>query len=185
MKTSNFINTFYICCFTTYLLLPIILSNAYLLSYTDYYMVPVADRATVSPPPPPPPRTRPRPRPPPNPAQFVAASALNNLDLNQIIIFNVGDFVSLENITRSYRQKFDQDAINYCNFDPDLLTSKTTTMINNSPMARSAAYNEQLTMLSKPNFNVNIFLKGGIFNQNSQITSIFGEFAYAIWKFLY
>lgn len=70
--------------FCYYLWLLIDVSLAYKITYTDYNIPggrpsKVADNAQ-------------------KPSELTAS-----LDLNQIIIFNVGDFVSLENLTRAYR----------------------------------------------------------------------------------
>lgn len=66
------------------------------------------------------------------------------------------------------RQKFDQDSINYCDFDPDRLSSKlgTSSSLWPSPIQPLSHLPPHL----RPNFNVNIFLRGGVFNQSSQIT---------------
>lgn len=98
--------------------------------------------------------------------EYVAEESVEFMELNQIIIFNIGDIVSLENITRSYRQKFDQETINYCNFDPNFLTNKNKKLDGLFSMANS--YYDQPQLQS--NFNVNIFLRGGVFNHTSQIT---------------
>jgi hypothetical protein len=95
-----------------------------------------------------------------------SSSSKNNnaeIDFNHIIIFNIGNNDSYENPSHSYKLKFDQDKINYCNFDPKYLSNKRKAKSINK------LDNQQV---KKPDFNLNIFLKGQNFNESSQITGI-------------
>lgn len=83
----------------------------------------------------------------------------NLFNPNQIIIFNIDDSQSVENISNSYKQKFDQESINYCNFDPYSLANK---------YIKQASLNQNGNL--KADFRMNIFLKGDSFNETSQIT---------------
>jgi hypothetical protein len=101
---------------------------------------------------------------------------LNTIDKNdQIIIFNIGNDgynnkinpkSSSLSFLNSYEQKFESDKINYCNFDPLLLNKKNKR--------KNVIKNDNL-VAKNSNLNVNIFLKGDIFNETSQIT---GKYIY-------
>lgn len=92
------------------------------------------------------------------------SNEFTKINPNQIIIFNIGDSRPLEFSSSSYKQKFDQETINYCNFDPNLLTNKRKTA---QQLFSAGNNNNQQT-----DFNINIFLKGETFNETSQITGI-------------
>ena len=95
------------------------------------------------------------------------------IDFNHIIIFNIGNNDSYENPSHSHKLKFDQDKINYCNFDPKYLSNKRKAKtINNNKMD-----NQQV---KKPDFNLNIFLKGQNFNESSQITGLYFIYIYIV-----
>jgi hypothetical protein len=96
-----------------------------------------------------------------------SSPTINNnaeIDFNHIIIFNIGNNDSYENPSHSYKLKFDQDKINYCNFDPKYLSNKRKVK------SIDKLDNQQV---KKPDFNLNIFLKGQTFNESSQITGLF------------
>lgn len=83
---------------------------------------------------------------------FLISQSINP---NNIIIFKIDDSEQLENISSTYSQTFDQESINYCNFDPSSVTNKQSKSNENFKPA---------------DFNMNIFLKGDFYNQSSQIT---------------
>ncbi|CAF0707330.1 unnamed protein product [Brachionus calyciflorus] len=76
-------------------------------------------------------------------------------DFNKMIVFNIDDSEKLEYESSSYKQSFDQDTINYCNFDPLALTKKIDVF-------------DQIDG-EKPDFFVNVFSESNSFNQSSQI----------------
>lgn len=88
----------------------------------------------------------------------LAATNVAAAEAEQIIIFNIGDYVQLENSSSSYVQLFDQSSINYCNFDANLLSSKRISF--------------KKSTIPKPTFHVNTFLKGDSFNASSKINGI-------------
>jgi hypothetical protein len=92
------------------------------------------------------------------------------IDFNHIIIFNIGNEDTYEdNQSHSYRLKFDQESINYCNFDPKYLSNKRRSSRAQAP---------------RPQFNMNIFMKGQTFNETSQITgSSFNNHDFFFFKF--
>lgn len=79
-------------------------------------------------------------------------------DHNHLIIFNIDDSKKLEYTSSSYKQSFDQDSINYCNFDPLALTKKIELF-------------DQIER-EKPDFFVNVFSKTYSFNLTSEIKGI-------------
>ncbi len=101
-------------------------------------------------------------------------SVVGQINFDQIIIFNIGDASAFENISSPYKQKFDQESVNYCNFDPLLLSNKNSRKLTNyrgyefssSSATKSGGQQQQ------DDLNVNIFLKGDIFNRTSEITGI-------------
>ncbi|RNA14703.1 hypothetical protein BpHYR1_030441 [Brachionus plicatilis] len=91
---------------------------------------------------------------------FNMSHALNNVidqtsDNNHLVIFNIDDSKKLEYTSSSYKQSFDQDSINYCNFDPLALTKKIELF-------------DQIER-EKPDFFVNVFSKTYSFNLTSEI----------------
>jgi hypothetical protein len=90
---------------------------------------------------------------------YLYPNRVQSIDTNQIVLFNIGDIDTFENSSNSYIQKFDQNSINYCNFDPYLLSSK-----------RKA--NDYLKK-ERPHFNVNVLIRGDAFNETSQIAGKF------------
>jgi hypothetical protein len=116
-------------------------------------------------------------------------NTVSSINLNQIIIFNIGDSSPLDtNISSSYKQRFDQESVNYCNFDPLLLSNKNSRKLTNyrgydmshSPpdLFDDLSASAELIAASKPHappmedLNVNIFLKGDVFNESSEITGL-------------
>jgi hypothetical protein len=100
---------------------------------------------------------------------------VREINFDQIIIFNIGDASALENISSPYKQKFDQESVNYCNFDPLLLSNKNSRKLTNYrgyEFSSSSAMPDPLAA-KQEDLNVNIFLKGDIFNRSSEITGIF------------
>lgn len=100
------------------------------------------------------------------PDDLAAPSQFAEINPNQIIIFNIGDMQQLENISSSFKQRFYQEDINYCNFDPFLFTSKR----ERTPEAHLSASTNNQKAQKNSDFNLNIFLKGDSFNESSKIT---------------
>jgi hypothetical protein len=100
------------------------------------------------------------------PDDLAVQSQFVEINPNQIIIFNIGDTQQLENISSSFKQRFDQENINYCNFDPFLFASKR----RKTPQSLLLPSGDQQRAQKNTDFNLNIFLKGDSFNESSQIT---------------
>lgn len=100
----------------------------------------------------------------------------DKVNTNQIIIFNIGDTSGLTNISTSFKQDFDQETINYCNFDPELLSNKNSrklTSLGSSHDDLSGTFDFTTNKQKREDdeeLSVNILLKGDVFNESSQIT---------------
>ena len=104
---------------------------------------------------------------------------LDEINPNQIIIFNIGDTNALQRISSSHKQSFKQDTINYCNFDPSLLSNNNSRKLTNfrssddeQPLKQQLDPKSSSAAVSSDNLNVNIFLKGDVYNETSQVTGI-------------
>jgi hypothetical protein len=82
------------------------------------------------------------------------------IELKQILIFNIGDDRNLENSSTTFTQNFNENDINYCNFDPDLLSEKKF---------ERQKQNKNVNLNQAKIFNVNTFLNGGEFNESSEV----------------
>ena len=91
----------------------------------------------------------------------------NNLnEPSQIVLFNIGDtrrneFLKEKN---TFRLDFDQESINYCHFDPLLLSNKRRHPQTNSYRDDEDDH-EHLV-----GFNLNVYFNGDYFNETSKIT---------------
>lgn len=80
-------------------------------------------------------------------------------DNNLLVVFNIDDSKKLEFSSSSYKQSFDQNSMNYCNFDPLALTKKIELF-------------DQIDT-EKPDFFVNVFSETYSFNLKSEIKGKF------------
>ncbi len=86
----------------------------------------------------------------------------DKIDLNQFILFNIDDKVTFEPdypapVTSLHKQPLNQTTVNYCDFDPNLKSSKRHV----SPSKLNSDRMKQ---------NVDIIVKGRIFDKSSQIS---------------
>ena len=88
----------------------------------------------------------------------------NGESRDQIVLFNVGDSQSSDitySATNLFKQDFDQDSINYCNFDPYLLSDKR----NARTVVKTAGEEGE-----KADFYLNVYFNGDYFNETSKVT---------------
>ncbi len=83
---------------------------------------------------------------------------------SQIVLFNIGDTRSNEfsKEKNTFRLDFDQESINYCHFDPLLLSNKRHRQTN--------SYGDDHEHDSLVGFNLNVYFNGDYFNETSKIT---------------
>ena len=94
----------------------------------------------------------------------------NNLnEPSQIVLFNIGDTqISSLNEKNTFRLDFDQEKINYCHFDPLLLSNKRPGRFDNLKNEKSDRENDEEENLV--DFNLNVYFNGDYFNETSKIT---------------
>jgi len=83
-----------------------------------------------------------------------------NQNRDKIVLFNIGDSQPSTRGKNSFRLDFNQETINYCHFDPLLLSDKKRKHENN---LRSDA-DENV------GFHLNVYLNGDYFNETSKVT---------------
>jgi hypothetical protein len=90
---------------------------------------------------------------------------VNGLDLNQFILFSIGDKEGFKPLINHepyyYKQYLNQTTVNYCNFDPNHRSDKTKPTFDKTQFDKSSSTNGQSV--------INIISKGNTFNEKSKI----------------
>ena len=100
----------------------------------------------------------------------------DTLNLNQFILFNIGDKENFFQLPRANlindnvnKQLLNQTTVNYCNFDPNLLSSKLTA----ASSANNFVNNKAKSNINRSNDvkqSVDIIVKGNLFNKSTEIS---------------
>ena len=120
----------------------------------------------------------------------------SHINFNQIVIFNIGEANTRDSLVvpppssptasgayDSYHKlRFENDKINYCNFDPEFIGNKRHNSQQQQEDVEQQKQKKQELLVSRlvsvtyedtqklPELNIDIFLKGQVFNETSQIT---------------